>query len=138
MPPGAFAGAVRRGDVVTVSGQVPLKEKAVLRVGHLGAGVSLEEGRECARWALLNALSQLERAAGGFHRVRSFVRLAGYVAVTPDFTRHGAVIDGASELLRDVFPDRWEHARIAVGVGSLPRGVPVEIELSAVIDVAED
>jgi enamine deaminase RidA (YjgF/YER057c/UK114 family) len=133
VPPGSFMGAVRSGRVVTVSGQVPLKDGSVVRTGHLGNGVSIEEGQDCARWALLNALAQLERIAGGLERVAGFVRLAGYVAACPDFTRHGAVIDGASELLRGLFPDRWAHARIAVGVSSLPRGVPVEIELTAIL-----
>jgi len=136
-PPGAFVGAIRNGDTVTVSGQVPIKDGAVLRTGHLGADISLEAGRECARWALLNALAQLERAAGGFDRVKGFVRLAGYVAATPDFTQHGAVMDGASELLRELLPESWQHARIAIGVASLPRGVPVEIELTAILRGAE-
>lgn len=132
-PPGAFVGAVRNGNVVTVSGQVPLVEGRVLKTGIVGAGVSIDEGRNCAAQCLLNALARLERVAGGFDRVRGFIRLAGYVAASADFTRHGAVIDGASELLRDLFPDRWEHARVAIGVASLPRGVPVEIELSALL-----
>lgn len=133
VPPGAFAGAVRAGRLITVSGQVPLKDNRVLRTGRLGEDVSIEEGQECARWALLNALAQLERAAGGLERIESFVRLAGYVAAAADFTRHGAVVDGASELLRYLFPDNWAHARVALGVASLPRGVPVEIELSAML-----
>ena len=136
-PAGAFVGAIMAGNTVTVSGQVPLKDKTVLRTGHLGSSVSLEDGRECARWAFLNALAQLERIAGRLDRVKGFVRLAGYVAAAPDFTQHGAVVDGASELLREAFPQCWQHARIAVGVGSLPRGVPVEIELTAILDGAE-
>lgn len=132
-PPGAFSGAVRTGNIITISGQVPLKDGMVLQTGHLGASVSIEEGRECARWALLNALAQLEGAAGGFHKILGFVRLAGYVAADAAFERHGAVVDGASELLRELFPDRWTHARIAVGVASLPRGVPVEVELTAIV-----
>ncbi|MFB9981556.1 Atu1372/SO_1960 family protein [Mesorhizobium kowhaii] len=131
VPPGAFVGAIRNGTIVTISGQVPLKDGAVIRTGHLGTVVSVEQGRECARWALLNALAQLEGIAGRLDRVTSFVRLAGYVAASPDFTQHGAVVDGASDLLREIFPDRWQHARVALGVASLPRGVPVEIELTA-------
>ncbi|MFC3323655.1 Atu1372/SO_1960 family protein [Mesorhizobium cantuariense] len=131
VPPGAFVGAIRNGTIVTVSGQVPLREKAVIKRGHLGTDVSIEEGRESARWALLNALAQLEGIAGGLDRVAGFIRLAGYVAASPDFTQHGTVVDGASELLREIFPDRWPHARVALGVASLPRGVPVEIELTA-------
>lgn len=132
-PPGAFVGAIRHADMVNVSGQVPLKDGQVLKTGRLGETVSLEEGQECARQALLNALAQLGEVAGGLDRVAGFVRLAGYVAATPDFTRHGAVIDGASDLLRALFPLNGAHARVAVGVSSLPRGVPVEIELSAIL-----
>lgn len=133
MPPGFFVGAIRHGNVVTVSGQVPLKDGKVLQTGRLGGAISIEDGQECARWALLNALAQLEQVAGGLERVTGFVRLAGYVAASADFSRHGSVVDGASELLAALFPDCWSHARIAVGVASLPRGVPVEIELTATI-----
>lgn len=130
-PPGAFKGAVRHRDIVTVSGQVPLREGKVLMTGHLGADISIDQGREAARWALLNALAQLGAVAGGLDKVAGFIRLAGYVAAMPDFTQHGKVIDGASELLRDLFDGRSDHARLACGVASLPRGVPVEIELTA-------
>lgn len=133
VPPGSFVGAIRHADAVTVSGQVPLKDGAVQKTGRLGEAVSIEEGQECARLALLNALAQLGEVAGGLDRVVGFVRLAGYVAATSDFTRHGAVIDGASDLLRALFPHNGAHARVAVGVSSLPRGVPVEIELSAIL-----
>ena len=132
-PPGAFVGAIRSGDIVTVSGQVPLVDGRVWTTGIVGSGVSMEEGRDCARLCLLNALAQLEQAAGGFDKVCGFIRLAGYVAASADFVRHGAVIDGASELLRELFPDRWTHARIAIGVASLPRGAPVELELTALV-----
>jgi enamine deaminase RidA (YjgF/YER057c/UK114 family) len=81
----------------------------------------------------LNALAQLDLAAGGLDRIAGFVRLAGYVAATGDFTAHGTVIDGASRLLVEVFGDRGAHARCAIGVASLPRGAPVEVELSAIL-----
>jgi enamine deaminase RidA (YjgF/YER057c/UK114 family) len=132
-PPGAFVGAIRHGSLITVSGQVPLKDGKVLMTGRLGAGISLEDGQLCARWALLNALAQLDLAAGGLDRIAGFVRLAGYVAATGDFTAHGTVIDGASRLLVEVFGDRGAHARCAIGVASLPRGAPVEVELSAIL-----
>lgn len=132
-PPGAFVGAIRHGNVVTVSGQVPLRDGAVLMTGRLGDSVSLEDGQLCARWALLNALAQLERCAGSLDHVAGFVRLAGYVAARSDFTAHGAVIDGASQLLMEIFAEKGAHARCALGVSSLPRGAPVEIEISAVL-----
>jgi len=118
---------------VTVSGQVPLRDGEVIATGTLGQDVTEDEARACARQALLNALAQLDRVAGGLDRVTGFVRLAGYVAAMPGYTRHSAVVDAASDLLRELFPSCWQHARLAVGVASLPRGVPVEIELSAVV-----
>lgn len=132
-PPGAFRGAVRHGNTVTVSGQVPLQDGKVMMVGSLGADVTIEQGRDCARCALLNALAQVEAICGSLDLVEGFVRLGGYVAATPDFTQHGKVIDGASELLRDIFGDRAAHARVAMGMASLPRGVPVEIELTVIV-----
>ncbi len=132
-PPGAFVGAIRNGTVVTVSGQVPLRDGKVIRTGQVGTTISIDEAREDARCALLNGLAQLEKCTGGLDRVTGFVRLAGYVSATADFTRHGQIVDAASELLRDLFPDHWMHARVAIGVSSLPRGVPVEIELSATV-----
>ncbi len=132
-PPGAFVGAIRHGQIVTVSGQVPLLDGTVLMTGHLGAEVSIEKGQLCARWALLNALAQLEKVAGKLDRVAGFARLAGYLAATPDFIAHGLVIDGASHLLMELFGEKGAHARCALGVSSLPRGVPVEIELSAIL-----
>jgi enamine deaminase RidA (YjgF/YER057c/UK114 family) len=131
--PGPFVGAIRWGNTVTVSGQVPLQDGKVLMVGLLGDQISLEQGQLCARQALLNALAQLDAVAGGLDRVAGFVRLGGFVAATPEFTRHGAVIDGASHLLMQLFDDKGCHARAAIGVASLPRGVPVEIELTAVL-----
>lgn len=133
-PPGPFVGAIRWGNTMTVSGQVPLLDGKVLMTGRLGEQITIEQGQLCARQALLNALAQLEKAAGGLDRVAGFVRLGGYVAAVPEFTSHGAVVDGASHLLMDLFAERGRHARVALGVASLPRGVPVEIELTAVLE----
>lgn len=132
-PPGPFLGAIRWDNVVTVSGQVPLLDGKVHMTGRLGDQISVEQGQQCARLAVLNALAQLDKVAGGLDRVAGFVRLGGYVAAVPEFTALGAVVDGASHLLMDIFGDRGRHARVALGVASLPRGVPVEIELSAVL-----
>ncbi len=118
-PPGSFVGAMRHESVVTVSGQVPLKGGQIAYSGQVGSGVSIADAKEAARICLINALSQLAHATGG------------YVASGPDFTQHGLIIDAASQLLYQIFGDAGAHARIAIGVSSLPRGVPVEIELSA-------
>lgn len=132
-PPGPFVGAIRWGNTITVSGQVPLLDGKALMVGRLGEQITVEQGQHCARQALLNALAQLEPLAGGLDHIAGFVRLGGFVAATPWFTSHGAVIDGASQVLMQVFGDKGRHARVAIGVASLPRGVPVEIELTAVL-----
>ena len=132
-PPGPFVGAIRHGAFVTVSGQVPLVDGDVLHRGHVGVDVSIEDAQACAKFALLNAMAHLETAAWSMDEVIGFPRLAGYVAADARFTQHGRVIDAASHLLLELFPDCGLHARIAVGVSSLPRGVPVEIELSAIL-----
>jgi enamine deaminase RidA (YjgF/YER057c/UK114 family) len=132
-PTGSFVGARRIGAMVFVSGQVPMKDGSALMTGHLGQSVSVAEGQECARWCLLNALAQVENLCDSLNHIQGFMRLSGFIAATPDFTQHGQVLDGASVLLRELFPNRWEHARSAVGVCSLPRGVPVEIELTAIV-----
>lgn len=133
-PPGPFVGAIRWGNIVTVSGQVPLKDGKVLMTGRLGDQITIEQGQLCAQQALLNALAQLEKAAGGLDRVAGFMRMGGYVAAVPEFTSHGAVMDGASNLLMELFGERGHHARVALGMATLPRGVPVEIELTAVLE----
>jgi enamine deaminase RidA (YjgF/YER057c/UK114 family) len=119
-PTGPFVGALRIGAMISVSGQVPMKDGSVLMTGHLGQSVSVAEGQECARWGLLNALAQIENLCGSLNHIQGFVRLSGFISATPDFTKHGQVLDGASVLLRELFPNRWEHARSAVGVCSLP------------------
>jgi enamine deaminase RidA (YjgF/YER057c/UK114 family) len=132
-PTGNFVGARRMGALVFVSGQVPMKDGSVLMTGHLGKSVSVAGGQECARWCLLNALAQVENLCGSLDHIHGFLRLTGYVSAMPNFTQHGQVLDGASVLLREIFPEQWEHARSAVGVCSLPRGVPVEIELTTIV-----
>ncbi|WP_259781048.1 RidA family protein [Aestuariispira ectoiniformans] len=129
--PGSFVGALVHGGQVIVSGQVPLHNGQVFATGRLGDDISIETGQEAARICLLNALAQLSHATGGLDNVKGFGRMAGYVSATPDFTQHGAVIEAASELLVQIFGDKGAHARCAIGVASLPRGVPVEIELTA-------
>lgn len=131
--PGAFVGARLIGNRAVVSGQVPLRDGKVTIVGRLGDDVSEAQGQEAARCCLLNALAQIAAVAGSCDSIDGFERLGGYVAATEDFRDHGKIIDAASSLLRALFPDRWEHARVALGMSSLPRGVPVEIELTAIL-----
>ena len=128
-PLAAYVGHVVHGGLVTVSGQLPLENGAPAMTGRLGDGVGEEDGARCARLCAINVLAQLRAALeGDWDRLERCVRLGGFVAATPDFTQHPAVINGASELMVDVLGERGAHARAAVGVASLPLGVPVEVE----------
>ncbi len=100
----------------------------VAAVGKLGQDITVEEGAALARLCALQALAIARAELGSLDRVVRVVRVAGYVASAPGFTQHPAVINGASQLLLDVFGEAGRHARIAIGVAELPAGVPVEVE----------
>lgn len=120
---------VRSGALVVVSGQLPMRDGAVAVTGRLGAEVTDEAGAEAARLCLINVLAQLRAACDGdLGRVRRAVRLGGFIASTPDYTRHAAVMNGASDLAVAVFGDAGRHARSTIGVASLPAGAAVEVE----------
>jgi enamine deaminase RidA (YjgF/YER057c/UK114 family) len=128
-PVGAYVPAVRTGNLVFVSGQLPMKDGELMTQGHVAAEVSLEDAQACARQAALNALAAVAAELGGLDKVRRVVRLTGYVASTPGFTDQAKVLNAASELLAEVFGDAGRHSRIAVGAAELPLGAPVELEL---------
>lgn len=128
-PMAAYVATVRSGDMVYVSGQVPIVDGKLAYAGRLGAdGLSVEEGVEAARRCAINVLAALKGELGELSRVRRVVKLTGFVASAPDFHDQPRVINGASELLVDVFGDAGRHARSAVGMAALPLGVPVEVE----------
>ncbi|MBW8309524.1 MAG: RidA family protein [Candidatus Paracaedibacteraceae bacterium] len=117
------------GDLVMISGQLPFKDGQILNPGHVGRTVSLEEGVAAARQCAINVLAQLKTAIeGDWSRFKQCIRLGGFVASTPDFTQHPTVINGASDLIGDIFGEAGHHARAAVGVAALPLGASVEIE----------
>ncbi|SEG81287.1 Enamine deaminase RidA, house cleaning of reactive enamine intermediates, YjgF/YER057c/UK114 family [Thermomonospora echinospora] len=128
-PVATYVPAVRSGDHVHVSGQVPLREGRLIAAGRLGDTVSVELGYECARQCALNALAALKAEIGDLAAVARVVKAVVYVASTADFTRHPQVGDGASDLLCELFGDAGRHARSAVGVLTLPLSAPVELEL---------
>lgn len=130
-PVAAYVPAVRSGDLVYVSGQLPMVDGRPLAVGKVGAEVDERLGKDAARACAINALAALAEAAGGIDAVARIVKVTGFVASAPGFTGQPGVINGASELLREVFGPAGEHARAAVGVAELPLGVPVEVELIA-------
>lgn len=116
-------------NLVIISGQLPFRDGAILHPGHLGDYVSLDQGVEAARQCAVNILAQLKAAVDGdWSRVRQCVRLGGFVASTPDFTKHPLVVNGASDLIAEVLGESGRHARAAVGVAALPLGASVEVE----------
>jgi len=138
VPPQAVANYVPyviAGNLVIISGQLPLKKGAVAFKGKVGQDLSLEEGQAAARLCAINILTQLKEACGGdLARVKRCVRLGGFVNCGTDFTDHPKVINGASDLMADVFGDIGRHARAAVGVNALPLGSAVEVEATFLID----
>ena len=128
-PKANYVPFVRSGNQVFIAGQVPTKAGELAFKGRLGDGMSVEEGQAAARSVAVNILSQLKAACDGdLDRVRRCVRLGGFVACTPEFGDHPKVINGASDLMVEVFGDAGRHARAAVGTTSLPFGVAVEID----------
>ena len=124
-----YVGYTVAGNLVIVSGQISVWNGERRFVGKLGAGISIVEGQQAARLCALNLLAHLRAAAGGdLDRVRRVLRLGGFVNCTPDFTDMPQVVNGASDLMVEVFGDAGRHARAAVGVSALPGGVAVEVE----------
>ncbi|MCC6381303.1 MAG: RidA family protein [Dehalococcoidia bacterium] len=125
---GLYAPLVQTGALLFVSGQVPMRDGQILRHGRCGESITIEEGAALARQCALQALALVRQHLGSLDGVARAVRLGGYVASAPMFTEHPKVINGASQLLLDVFGEAGRHARIAIGVAELPFGVPVEVE----------
>jgi len=127
-PAGLYSPCLQTGNLLYVSGQLPTVDGQPLPQGKCGEGVTVEAAAPMARQCALNALALVREHLGTLDRVKQAVRVAGYVASADGFTDHPAVVNGASQLLLDVFGDAGRHARIAIGVAELPRGVPVEVE----------
>ncbi len=128
-PLAAYVPAVRTGAHVHTSGQLPFVKGELAATGKVGAGVDPEQAKELARLCVLNALAAVRAELGDLGRVARVVKVVGYVASAPSFTGQPAVVNGASELLGEVFGDAGQHARSAVGVAVLPLDAPVEVEL---------
>jgi enamine deaminase RidA (YjgF/YER057c/UK114 family) len=127
-PLAAYVPAVRSGDLVFTSGQVPLVEGSLARTGKVGAEVDPTAAAELARTCALNALAAVHDLVG-IDAVVRVVKVVGYVASAPDFAGQPGVVNGASELLGEIFGEDGRHARSAVGVAALPLDAPVEIEM---------
>ena len=130
-PLAAYVPAVRSGPYVYTAGQLPLANGKLLMTGRVGAQVGVEEAASLARTCALNALAAVASVTGGLSAVTRIVKIVGFVASDPSFTGQPLVVNGASELMLEVFGDSGRHARSAVGVAVLPLDAPVEVELIA-------
>jgi len=130
-PVASYVPAVRTGNLVFVSGQLPTESGQLKWRGQVGDEVSEDDAYDAARVAALNALAALSAEIGSLDSVRRIVRVTGYVSSIDGFTNQSVVVDGASDFLVKLFGDKGHHARVAVGVAQLPLDAPVEIELIA-------
>jgi enamine deaminase RidA (YjgF/YER057c/UK114 family) len=128
-PAAAYVPAVRTGSYVYTAGQLPMRDGELMRTGKVGAKVGVDEANECARQCALNALAAVRSQVGDLSAVTRVVKVVGFVASAPGFTAQPQVVNGASELLGQVFGDSGQHARSAVGVAVLPLDAPVEVEM---------
>ena len=128
-PMANYVPTVQSGRLVFVSGQLPLENGQAKYIGRLGSAITIEDGQKAARLCALNIMAQLKTACGGnLDRVKRCVRVGGFVNSTPEFTDQPQVVNGASDAIVAVFGEAGKHARAAVGVAALPRGVCVEVE----------
>ncbi len=129
VPVANYVGYVVTGNLIFVSGQVPIEGGEFKFKGKLGAEISIEDGQAAARLCGINIIAQLKQALDGdLDRVTRIVKLGGFVNSTPDFVQQPQVVNGVSDLMGEVFGDKGRHARAAVSAGSLPIGVAVEVD----------
>lgn len=128
-PVATYVPACRVGELLFVSGVLPSRDGKLVLVGKLGKELGVKEGYEAARLAVLNALAIIRQELGTLDQVKQIVRMTGYVASAEGFTEQPAVVNGASDLLVDVFGEAGRHARLALGAAELPLRAPVELEL---------
>ncbi|GAA1021502.1 putative endoribonuclease [Acrocarpospora pleiomorpha] len=130
-PLAAYVPAVRTGNYVYTSGQLPIVDGKLIATGKLGAEISDEQGSDLARICALNAMAAIISVAGELSAIVRIVKVLAFVASTPEYTNQPAVVDGASTLFGEVLGEAGRHARSAVGVPVLPRNAPVELEVIA-------
>ncbi len=128
-PVGSYVPACQSGDLVFVSGVLPFEDGKILQPGKLGRDLSVDEGKENARIAIINALAILQQELGDLSRIVRVVRLTGHVASAEGFGDQPAVLNGASDFLVEVFGEKGRHARLALGAYELPLHAPIELEL---------
>jgi enamine deaminase RidA (YjgF/YER057c/UK114 family) len=135
-PVANYVNGVRSGNLIFLSGKGPLKADGTSITGKVGDSISIEEGYEAARLTAINQLAVLKAMLGDLSRVKRVVKVLGMVNSNPEFTDHPKVINGYSDLMVAVFREKGKHARAAVGMGSLPGNIAVEIEM--IVEVEGD
>jgi enamine deaminase RidA (YjgF/YER057c/UK114 family) len=129
---GSYVPAIRTGNLIYVSGQIPFENGSMLLpakfVGKVPTHVRLETAKQAARQCTINALANLKELVGDLENISKFVRVCGYVNCEPTFTEQSKIIDGASDFLIDIFGDKGSHTRVSIGSSSLPLGSVVEID----------
>jgi enamine deaminase RidA (YjgF/YER057c/UK114 family) len=133
-PVAAYIPAKQTGNLVFTAGQLPMVSGELISKGLLGQDVEIDEANKAARICTLNALAAIKGVIGDLDRIKQIVRVVGYVASVPTFTQQPAVVNGASELLLEIFGENGKHARSAVGMAVLPLNASVEIELIVEIE----
>ncbi|MDM9630160.1 RidA family protein [Robiginitalea aurantiaca] len=128
-PVANYVNAVRVGNLIFLAGKGPKKTDGTYITGKVGADLTVEQGYEAARIAGINQLAVLKAELGNLNKVKRLVKVLGMVNATPDFGNQPEVVNGFSDLMVEVFGERGKHARAAVGMGSLPRGIAVEVEM---------
>lgn len=127
-PKGSYLPLVREGNLIFLSGVLPLVGSELLHPGRVGENVSVADAQQAAKYCIINALARLDLELSSLDDIKRWVKLVGFVASTPTFFQQPAVVNGASDFLEEVFSEKGLHARSAVGVVSLPMGSCVEIE----------
>jgi enamine deaminase RidA (YjgF/YER057c/UK114 family) len=134
-PVASYVPAVATGRYVYTSGQLPMRGGELIAVGLVGDVVDPDVAKDCARQCAINAIAAIQSVVGNLERVSRVVKVVGFVASAPGFTGQPGVINGASEILGEIFGDAGRHARSAVGVAALPLDAPVEVEM--IVEVAD-
>ncbi len=132
-PAGSYIPVVKTGNLVFVSGQIPMKDGQVQFKGQVPTTISIEEAQKAAKLCIINVLAQLKSELGTLDKISRIVRVSGFVSSSQEFYEHPKIINAASDLLFEIFGEKGKHARVAVGVASLPLNSAVEIDLIAEI-----
>ena len=127
-PVGSYVASKIVGNLIFISGQVSFNSNGILTKGKIGKDLSLEQGQEAAEHCALNILAQLNKKCGSLNKVKGCIKLTGYVNSTDSFTEQPKIINGASNLISNIFGDKGKHTRAAVSVNSLPLGAAVEVD----------